>query len=32
LILGYFSHNLMNSVRVGLGVGVGVAIVAGLSK
>jgi len=32
LILGYLSHDLMNSVRIGLGVGVGVAIVAGLSK
>jgi hypothetical protein len=32
LILGYLSHDLMNSVRIGLGVGVGIAIGAGLSK
>lgn len=32
LILGYLSHDLMNSVRIGLSVGVGIAIGAGLSK
>jgi hypothetical protein len=31
-ILGYLSNDLMNSVRIGLGVGVGFAIGAGLSK
>jgi hypothetical protein len=31
-ILGYLSHDLMNSVRIGFGVGVGFAIGAGLSK
>jgi hypothetical protein len=31
-ILGYLSHDLMNSVRIGLGVGLGFAIGAGLSK
>jgi hypothetical protein len=31
-ILGYLSHDLMNGVRIGLGVGTGIAIVDVLNK